>query len=133
MGSALFIAARHNLPHVPRIVKRNGRGRGAVGMELLQDYIRPELLVLVAVLYLAGSGLKRSREVRDDHIPLLLAALGVFLALLWVISTTTPGNLQEWTAAGFTAIVQGVLVAGQAVYVHQLGHQRKKARTPQQQ
>lgn len=108
------------------------REKGAlrVGMELLEEYIRPELMLLVAVLYLVGGGLKRSREVPDDLIPLLLGAFGVFLALLWVVSTTAPASLQEWTAAGFTALVQGILVAGQAVYVHQLGHQRKKARQP---
>ena len=105
-----------------------GWGALRVGMELLEGYIRPELMLLVAVLYLVGSGLKRSREVPDSLIPLLLGAFGVFLALLWVISTTAPATLQEWATAGFTAIVQGILVAGQAVYVHQLGHQHKKAR-----
>lgn len=100
-------------------------------MELLENYIRPELLVLVAVLYLAGGALKRSSEVPDDLIPLLLGAFGVLLALLWVASTTAPSTPREWAAALFTALVQGVLVAGQAVYVHQVGHQRKKAKKTQ--
>ena len=90
---------------------KDGWGALRVGMELLEGYIRPELMLLVAVLYLVGSGLKRSREVPDSLIP-----------------TTAPATLQEWATAGFTAIVQGILVAGQAVYVHQLGHQHKKAR-----
>lgn len=81
------------------------KGALSMGMELLESYIRPELLVLVAVLYLVGNGLKRSREVPDPLIPVLLGGFGVFLALLWVISTTAPSTLQEWAAAAFTAIV----------------------------
>ena len=57
---------------------KDGWGALRVGMELLEGYIRPELMLLVAVLYLVGSGLKRSREVPDSLIPLLLGAFGVF-------------------------------------------------------
>ena len=101
-----------------------------MGMESISEYIRPELLVLVAVLYFIGNGLKVSQDVPDRLIPVILGVVGVGLAMLWVISSTLPHTGQEWATACFTALVQGVLLAGQAVYVHQLGHQRGKEETP---
>ena len=56
-------------------------------MDGVMEYIRPELLVLVAVLYIVGKALKASQDVKDKHIPLILGGAGVFLALLWVVAT----------------------------------------------
>ena len=46
----------------------------------LNDYIRPELLVLVPVLYLVGMGAKKSRRIDDRNIPALLGLVGIVLA-----------------------------------------------------
>ena len=51
-------------------------------MDGVMEYIRPELLVLVAVLYIVGKALKASQDVKDKHIPLILGGAGVFLAML---------------------------------------------------
>ena len=42
-------------------------------METMKELIRPELLVLIPVLYFTGMGLKKSVSVLDKHIPLLCA------------------------------------------------------------
>ena len=89
-------------------------------MELnITDYIKPELLVLVAVLYIVGLALKKS-AVNDRFIPVILGGAGVLLSLIYVIGTTTVTTPQEIALAAFTAITQGVLVAGASVYVNQL-------------
>ena len=96
-------------------------------MEQILNYIKPELLVLVPVLYFIGAGLKKSAYIPDRHIPVLLGAVAVILAFLWVWATSVIATAQGWALAVFTAIVQGVLVAGCSVYVNQIVKQSKKA------
>ena len=95
-------------------------------MDYLTNYIKPELLVLVPVLYLIGIGLKRSQTIDDRKIPLLLGACGVLLAAVYVLASAPVGSWQSGCAALFTAITQGVLCAGGSVYVHQLLKQSKE-------
>ena len=95
-------------------------------IEMLKEFIRPELLVLIPVLYFIGVALKSAQTFADKHIPLALGAVGVALAALWVVATSTIANPQDGALAVFTAIVQGVLVAGCAVYINQIAKQAQK-------
>ena len=95
-------------------------------LEMLKEFIRPELLVLIPVLYFIGVALKSAQAFADKHIPLALGAVGVALAALWVVATSTIASPQDGALAVFTAIVQGVLVAGASVYIDQLIKQAKK-------
>ena len=88
-------------------------------MENLMNYIKPEMMVLVVVLYFVGLALKKS-SVSDRLIPLLLGLCGVLLALLWVLATSDIAGWQSGLMAAFTAIVQGILVAGCSVYANQI-------------
>lgn len=91
-------------------------------MENLQNYIKPELLVLIPVLYVIGMIVKNTERIEDKYIPSILGVCGIILSCLYVISTN--GGV---TVAGlFTAITQGVLVTGVAVYANQLLTQSKK-------
>lgn len=90
-----------------------------------QDYIKTELLILVPVLYFIGIGLKKSK-LPDKWIPVMLGATAVVLSAIWVIATGDISNVTEAAAALFTAITQGVLVAGSSVYANQLYVQAKK-------
>lgn len=94
--------------------------------EMLKEFIRPELLVLVPVLYIIGCGFKKAQTVQDKYIPILLGTIGVGLSALWVAATSTVAGTQDIAMAIFTAIVQGVLVAGCSVYVNQLMKQVQK-------
>lgn len=91
----------------------------------IQEYINPELLVLVVVLYLLGLALKKSK-LNDKWIPYVLGAVSIVLCALWVVSTTPIGGGKDVLMAIFTSIVQGILVAGASVYVNQLYLQAKK-------
>ena len=90
-------------------------------MEQLQEYIKPELLVLIPVLYFIGVGLKKS-EVKNKYIPWILMLSGVVLSTLYVLGTSG-----ITAVAVFTAITQGILCAGASVYVDQLIKQSNKA------
>ena len=90
-----------------------------------QDYIKTELVILIPVLYILGIGLKKSK-LPDKWIPVTLGASAVMLSAIWVIATTDITNIKEAASAVFTAVTQGVLLAGASVYANQLYIQAKK-------
>ena len=90
-----------------------------------QDYIKTELLILVPVLYFIGIGLKKSK-LPDKWIPLALGFCAISMSTIWLIATTNVSGIQEAASAIFTAVTQGILVAGASVYAHQLYVQTKK-------
>ena len=49
--------------------------------------------MLIPVLCYIGTGLKRSRKINDKYIPLVLGAIGIFLAALWTFATCPCGCL----------------------------------------
>lgn len=95
-------------------------------MEQILNYVKPELLVLSVVLYFIGVGLKKTQTLPDKYIPVILGGVGILLCSIWVVATSPLGTEQEIAMAIFTAIVQGVLVAGLSVYVNQTVKQIKK-------
>lgn len=91
----------------------------------LNEYIKPELLVLVPVLYLIGAAIKKS-NVADKFIPWILGGVSVALSALWIFATGFPATAASAAMAIFTAITQGVLIAGASVYFNQLVKQTGK-------
>lgn len=75
-------------------------------------FITEQALILIPVLYILGLVLKNS-NIKDKLIPIVLLVIGVIssIALLGV-------NIQ--------AVIQGVLVAGTAVFTNQLIKQTTK-------
>lgn len=90
-----------------------------------QEYIKPELLVLIPVLYLIGAAIKKS-NLSDNLIPVILGVSSIVLCGIWVLSTAQLGTRQEVATAVFTAITQGILIAGASVYFNQLIKQAEK-------
>ena len=90
-----------------------------------QDYIKTELLILIPVLYFIGIGLKKSK-LPNKYIPTALGIFAVMLSAIWVIATAEISGIQATASAIFTAVTQGVLVAGASVYANQLYIQAKK-------
>ena len=95
-------------------------------MEQIMNYVKPELIVVAVVLYFVGVGLKKSETVADKYIPIILGAVGVALCAIYVLATCPLGTGQEITMAVFTAIVQGILVAGLSTYINQIIKQAQK-------
>lgn len=95
-------------------------------MEQIMNYVKPELIVVAVVLYFIGMGLKQAQAVKDKYIPLILGAVGVALCAIWVLATSPLGTVQDIAMAVFTAIVQGILVAGLSTYINQIVKQSGK-------
>lgn len=95
-------------------------------MEQIMNYVKPELIVVAVVLYFIGMGLKQAQAVRDKYIPLILGGAGIILCAIWVLATSPLGTGQDIAMAVFTAIVQGILVAGLSTYINQIVKQANK-------
>lgn len=90
-------------------------------MDNLQNYIKPELLVIVPVIYIIGLIIKNTEKIKDKYIPAILGIVSVLLSLLYILGTEGISVIGV-----FTAITQGILVVGVAVYVNQLFKQLKE-------
>lgn len=88
----------------------------------MTEYIHPELLVLIPVLYSIGVGIKKSKLIKDRFIPLILGVIGVILSVLYFVCNGTDVN----GLSVFTAITQGVLCASASTYVNQIYKQAGK-------
>ena len=96
-------------------------------MEQITNYVKPELLIVAVVLYFVGMGLKHAQAVKDKYIPLILGGIGIILCAVCVIASCPLKTGQDIAMAVFTAIVQGILVAGLSTYVNQVVKQINKA------
>ena len=90
------------------------------------NYVKPELLIVAAVLYFIGAGIKKSELIKDKFIPMILGGLGIMICGIYVFATCVCGSSQEMAMAFFTAITQGILVAGLSTYVNQFVKQMGK-------
>lgn len=95
-------------------------------MEQIMNYVKPELIVVAVVLYFMGLEIKQSQAIKDKYIPLVNGAVGIFLCGIYVLATSNYQTGQEIAMAVFTAITQGILVAGLSTYVNQLIKQTSK-------
>ena len=95
-------------------------------MEQIISYVKPELIVVAIVLYFLGTWLKSSNVVHDKYIPLINGVVGIVLCGIWVLATSSLTTGQAVALAVFTAIVQGILVAGLSTYVNQIIKQLSK-------
>lgn len=88
-------------------------------------YIKPELLVLIPVLYVIGMGVKKTQLIADKLIPLVIGSAGILLSIIYVLATCDLGSPQAVAMAIFTALTQGILVSGASVYANQIFKQFK--------
>ncbi len=93
-------------------------------MDIL-EYIKPELLILIPVLYIIGMGIKKANFIANTWIPLILGGCGIVLSIIYVLSTSPLNSVQTVFMAIFTALTQGILVSGASVYANQIFKQFK--------
>lgn len=89
------------------------------------EYIKPELLILIPVLYLIGMAIKRS-SISDKFIPWILGGISVVMSAIWIFANCDCGTTKDIFTAIFTAITQGILIAGASVYANQIVKQTGK-------
>ena len=90
-----------------------------------QDFIKPELLVLIPVLYFIGTAIKKSK-ISDNKIPFILGGVAILLSGIYLFATEEIIGAQAVATAIFTAITQGVLCAAATVYTNELITQSQK-------
>lgn len=94
-------------------------------VEIVREYISPELLVLVPVMYFVGIAIKKSK-IKDNLIPLLLGIVSILLTGLYLFATMNYDNVKEVMLVIFSTLTQGVIIAALSVYFNQLYKQFKK-------
>ena len=95
--------------------------------ELLLQYIHPELLILVILLYAIGIAIKKSHYIKDEFIPFILGLTSIFICAIYVLSANeTPHGYQQICALIFDIIIQGICCSAASVYVNQLIKQNSK-------
>lgn len=95
-------------------------------MEQILNYVKPELVVVAIALYFIGTCLKESHTVADKYIPAILGVIGIVICGIYVVATCDLKGTHNIAMAIFTAIVQGVLVAGLSNYANQIIKQMNK-------
>ena len=95
-------------------------------MEEIKELIRPELLVLIPVLYFLELGLKKSEAFADRWIPLALGAAGIVLALAYLVAAQPVSTGQEIAMLLFAGVTQGILCAGCSLFAEKLITRSKK-------
>lgn len=82
-------------------------------MDFLNEYIIEQALIVIPVLLILGKIIKSTDVIKDKYIPLTLLFVGVVFAIALI---------------GFNvdAVIQGILVAGAAVFGHELYKQSKE-------
>ena len=95
-------------------------------MEQITNYVKPELIVVAIALYFVGMALKQAQAVKDKYIPLILGGISIAICAIYVFATCTGGTGQDIAMAIFTAITQGILIAGLSTYVNQIVKQANK-------
>lgn len=93
--------------------------------EMIMEFVKPELFILIPVIYLLGIGLKRS-SVPDSTIPFKLGGISILLCLMYIIATSVFSSYRDVFMAVFVGVTQGILCAGASVYFNQLIKQFKK-------
>lgn len=94
-------------------------------VEIFKEFIKPELFILIPVLYLIGVGIKKT-ALKDELIPFILGIVSVVFCGLYIFATSDIHTSKEIAMAIFTASTQGILIAGASVYCNQLFKQYKK-------
>lgn len=90
-----------------------------------ENFMKPELFILIPVLYFIGIVLKKSK-IPDNLIPTLLGGISIVLSAIWVVSTSDVCTFRDFADVMFVSVTQGILSAGASVYFNQIYIQTKK-------
>lgn len=81
----------------------------------MMDYIQPELLILIPVLYLIAEAIKKSKVIKCKYIPISIGIIGIVMSALY-----TMGIHGISVETIFVSITQGILCAGASTYANQI-------------
>lgn len=73
---------------------------------MIMDYIKPELLILIPILWYLGRILKSSKKIADWKIPFILLFIAILFTVPWMLMFSGMTLMSVWFG-----IIQGVLIA----------------------
>lgn len=86
----------------------------------IAEYIKPELLIVALALYFLEAAVRKSAVIQEKYILLLTGAAGIVICSLYVFATCECGGGKDIAMAAFTAVTQGIVVAGISTYAKQI-------------
>lgn len=93
----------------------------------IKEYISPELVYMIPILIVIGSGLKKSARVSDTLIPLILSCLGIPIALVVSLASKyEPMSAYQIVVWLLMGIGQGIFLGAASVGVHQFFKQHSE-------
>ena len=87
--------------------------------EIIYNFISPDLLILIPVLFLISNWLKKS-SIKSSKIPYITSSIGVTLSNIYIISNIKSFNFRELSAAIFSSFCQGILISGASIFTNQI-------------
>ena len=91
-------------------------------IEALKELVKPELAILIPVMWAIGYAIKNTQKIDDKYIPIILGVVSILLTALGLLATVE-SNLITLL---FAAITQGIIIAAVAVYGNQIVKQMSK-------
>lgn len=89
------------------------------------EFITPELMILVPVLYGLAEVIKMT-DLKNKYIPIILMAVSCLITGLYIFSSHSLTTTQEVAQAIWMSITQGILIASASVMTNQVIRQTQK-------
>lgn len=83
---------------------------------MLSKYTKPELVVLVPVLYIITTILEKSK-VSSIIIPYIVGGVSILLAGIYTIATAPSYSVSVVLQSVFVSVTQGILYTGASLYI----------------
>ena len=97
----------------------------------LSQYLKPELLILIPVLYILSNLIKQFSCFCKAAANLTVCLIGIALACLYVLSAGQIHGLLEWMDTIFSMVTQGILAYGVSTGLqYVVERQQKKKEDP---
>lgn len=88
-------------------------------IQLFDQYIKPELVILIPVLYIINTVMEKTK-LKEIHVPYILGGISILLAGIYTLATAQVYTVQSVLLSVFTSLTQGVLLAGASTYIEML-------------
>ena len=89
------------------------------------EYITPELMILLPVLYGLAEVIKMT-DLKNKYIPIILMAVSCLITGIYIFSSHSLTTTQEVAQAIWMSITQGILIASASVLTNNLIKQAQK-------
>ena len=87
---------------------------------IFNEFIKPEFMILIVVMYVVGMALKKTALIKDKFIPIILGVISILIVAIYLFATMSLNTSQDILMLIYMAITQGILCAAGSVYANQV-------------